>query len=209
MNAYTVDDIYNGYRYYDSDDDYDEEYDHYEPVPVDLDQLVESYSDEFAKLDAQICKCLDYIRITRKARGIGFEIGSAINERTLQEQLGLLMWGAQIEKIKTESPLIVESLGRRYDPERDRSEVPMKVRTMDNRYVIHITFHNSRAYGQVVKRQDLSELTQQTDKVDVRVNGHSMLRSTYPVDTTEVDIAEEIQNAIDVLKPIEMKLVAK
>ena len=61
----------------------------------------------------------------------------------------------------------------------------------------------------MVKRQDLSELTQQTDKVDVRVNGHSMLRSTYPLDTTESDIVEAIQNAIDTLKPIKMKLVAK
>ena len=207
MNAYTYDDIYNGYHSYDSDDD--EEYDYHEPVPIDLDPLVELYSDEFAKLDAQICKRLDYICITRKARGIGFEIGSAMNERTLKEQLALLMWGAQIEKIKTESPLFIESLGRRYDPERDRSEVPMKVRTMDNQHVIHITFHNGHAYGQVVKRQDLSELTQQTDKVDMRVNGHSMLRSTYPVDTTESDIVEAIQNAIDTLKPIKMKLVTK
>ena len=206
MNAYTYDDIYNGYNYHDSDDYYNEEdEEHYEPVPVDLDQLMELYSDEFAKFDARIYRRLDGIRIIRHT----YEIGRASNEHTLQEQLELLKLGAQIEKVKTKSPLVIEYLGCRYNPERSREPIPMKLRSWDNRYVIHIKFHNGLAYGQVVKHQDLSEITREENNVDVRVNTPSMLRSTYPVDTTEVDIVEAIQNAIDVLKPIEMKLITK
>lgn len=102
MNTYKHDDIYNGYNYYDSDDYYDEEEeDHYEPVPVDLDQLVELYSDEFAKFDARVYRHLDGLRIIRKT----YEVGRACDEHTLQKQLELLMLGAQIEKNQNRKPI--------------------------------------------------------------------------------------------------------
>lgn len=75
--------------------------------------------------------------------------------------------------------------------------------------MIHITFHNGRAYGQVIKRQDLSKMSRKENKVDVCVNAPSILRSTHPVDTTESNVVVTIQNTIDVLKPIEMKLITK
>lgn len=154
-----------------------------------LDKLVDTYYDEFRTLGAAITTESNRIRIIRPSSSC--DIGTAKNERTLQEQLELLRVGTQIEKILTSSPLVVESI----DGQRWGKPKSLKLESWDETYVVNITFHDGRADGEVVKRQHPDDMPKTTFIGPIR--SHESLYSIYRFDVPECDVVGEIESAID------------